>query len=277
MHVTHLADQIIATRFVLGPAIPPKGSAGTSFVRLACLAADMSNGVIQQSPRVLVLQHGPDIPPGHLGTALTEAGREMVVVALDAGEQIPDGDWAGVASLGGVMGAHDEEAHPWLADEKRFLAGAVEAGTPTLGICLGAQLLADALGGRAYRSDGDPEIGIVTATLTEEGRADPVTAGLTGAVPTRHFDTFDLPPGAVLLAASDRFPHVFRWGSAVAIQSHLEADPSIVAGWMENLAAAEQLEEAGVDPAVFMEEIRSAATETAEMAARVFGAWVGSL
>jgi len=51
MHVTHLADQIIATRFVLGPAIPPKGSDGTSFVRLACLAADLSNGIIQQSPR----------------------------------------------------------------------------------------------------------------------------------------------------------------------------------------------------------------------------------
>jgi len=51
MHVTHLDDQVIATRFVLGPAIPPKGSAGASFVRLACLAADLSNGIIQQTPR----------------------------------------------------------------------------------------------------------------------------------------------------------------------------------------------------------------------------------
>ena len=55
MHVTHLADRVIATRFVLGPAIPAQGSAGTSFVRLTCLAADLSNGVIQQSPRRLLI------------------------------------------------------------------------------------------------------------------------------------------------------------------------------------------------------------------------------
>lgn len=226
---------------------------------------------------VLVLQHGASIPPGLLGVALAEAGFALEIVALDEGQTIPAGQWIGVVSLGGVMGAYDEVDHPWLRTEKEFLADTVAAGVPTLGICLGAQLLADALGGRAFRSQTGPEIGMVEADLTGEGKTDPVVGGLTGVVPTWHFDTFDLPPGATLLASSDRFPIAFRYGSAIGIQSHPEADPAIVEEWMADPAAADQLVEAGVDAADFMAAIVDGAAETAAVAKRVFGAWAATL
>jgi len=228
--------------------------------------------------RVLILQHGADIPPGHLGDVLTESGFEMEIIAVDEGDQIPSGgEWAGVVSLGGVMGAHEEQEHPWLVAEKQFLAAAVADGVPTLGICLGAQILADALGGRVHRSGRGPEIGMVTASLTDAGAADPVISGLGGAVPTWHSDTFDAPPGATLLAASDRFPHAFRYGSAVAIQSHPEATPAIVAGWIAHPSATAELEGAGIDPAILASEIEAHAGETAAVARGVFGAWASTL
>jgi GMP synthase-like glutamine amidotransferase len=226
---------------------------------------------------VLILQHDADIPPGHLGTALDEAGLAMEIAALDEGEPIPEGEWVGVVSLGGVMGPYEEAAYPWLRTEKDFLARVVAEGVPTLGICLGAQLLADALGGRAFRSETGPEIGMIEAALTPAGENDPVVAGLTGAVVAWHSDTFDLPPVATLLASSERFPHAFRCGSAVGIQSHPEADPAIVAGWMAHPTAPEQLEKAGVDRATLAAEVEEGAAGIAAIARSVFGAWAASL
>jgi len=228
--------------------------------------------------RVLVFQHGAGIHSGRLGQVLTEAGIEMEVIALDEGDPIPvGGDWAGVVSLGGAMGAFEEEKYPWLIAEKQFLAAAVSDGVPILGICLGAQMLADALGGRSRNSDRGHEVGVVAVSLTEEGAEDPVICGLGGALPSWHFNTFDLPPGATLLATSDRFPHAFRSGTAVAIQAHPEATPAMVAGWIAHPAAAAQLEGAGIDAAALAADIEANADEAALVARRVFGAWAAAL
>ena len=78
-----------------------------------------------------------------------------------------------------------------------------------MGICLGCQILAAALGGRAYPGNGR-EVGVVRLDLTAEGRADPVVRHLDGPVAVSHADTWDLPPGATLLAASGRYRHAFR-------------------------------------------------------------------
>lgn len=227
---------------------------------------------------VLVFRHGPRIPPGHLGRVLAEAGLSTVVLAIDEGAPMPTHmDWSGVVSLGGEMGVYQEDDHPWLADEKRFLAAAVAAGIPTLGICLGSQMIAEALGGRAYRGDRGVEVGVMTLDLTAAGRSDPVVSQLDGPVPVWHGDTFDLPPGAALLAFSDLYPQAFRVGSAVGLQPHPEATPEIIAGWMRIPAARRQLEDNAVDRSAFIGSVREAEPFTTDVAERLFGAWAAEL
>ncbi|NNC92507.1 MAG: type 1 glutamine amidotransferase, partial [Acidimicrobiia bacterium] len=162
--------------------------------------------------QVLVLQHSEIAGPGWLADALMEAGIEFEVINLSAGMQVPDTTtWKGVAVLGGRMGAYEEDEYPFLADEKRLLAALVEEDVPVLGICLGAQLLADACGGRTYKAP-DTEAGLHALMLTDAGEADPVLETITDRVVVSHGDTFHLPPDAVLLASSDRYQHAFRVG-----------------------------------------------------------------
>ena len=153
----------------------------------------------------------------------------------------------------------------------------VESDVPVLGICLGAQLLADALGGRAYPAPTGAEIGMVASHPTSAGENDPVARALAVPLPTWHGDTFDLPPDSVLIAESDRFPHAYRAGSALAIQSHPEATPYIVTRWTTDPRALVQLEEAGIDPAALCAEVLAGAEVTERAARRVFGAWAAGL
>lgn len=222
---------------------------------------------------LLVLQHNRLVPAGLFGEAAAAAGAPVAVVDLEAGDPVPaSGRWSGIVSLGGFMGAYEEDAYPWLAAEKRLLADAVAAGTPVLGICLGCQILADALGGRAHLAPA-VEAGPMRLRLTVEGAADPVLRHLSAVVPVWHRDTWDLPPGARLLAESDRYPHAFRLGTAVGIQAHPEATVAIVAGWMA-AGGVDELRGAGVDPDGFLEAVAAGETEQRTMAAGLFGAWL---
>jgi GMP synthase (glutamine-hydrolysing) len=144
------------------------------------------------------------------------------------GEPLPDPDdpdRAGIICLGGPMSAYQEPTHPFLADEKRQLRRAVQRGIPVLGICLGAQLLAEALGGRA-RGGPELECGAVDVALTAAGHRDPVLRGLAGPFFSFHSDTFDPPPGAHVLATTERYLQAFRSGSAVGLQFHPEITPN---------------------------------------------------
>ncbi len=225
---------------------------------------------------VLVLRHGPDVPAGYLGDALDAAGVPVATAALDSGAEVPDHvDWSGVVSLGGEMGAYDEGRYPFLAAEKSFLRKAADAGVPVLGICLGCQLLADALGGRAFRAPVI-ELGYFPVRLTAAGETDPVVSCLTGPTLVWHQDTWELPPGAELLAESDRYPQAFRLGEVVGIQPHPEASPDITRRW----AATEGLDHfahAGVAKDQLLASHESHRAEGEATAARLFGAWVESL
>lgn len=185
--------------------------------------------------RFLVLQHIACEHPGVFADFLRERRIETHTAELEAGDSIPDpAEFDALLVFGGPMGVYEGERYPWLGPEIDAIGRAVARGVPTLGVCLGAQLLAAALGARVYPASA-PEIGILEVELTPEGARDPLFAGF----PRRHRvfqwhgDTFDLPEGALWLARSEVCPHqAFRHGErAYGLQYHVEVTPEMVAEW----------------------------------------------
>ena len=185
--------------------------------------------------RLLVVQHEPSSPPGLVAAAAAATGVELQVVEAP-GEPVPAAlDGAdGLVVLGGAMDFDETDTYPHLARTMELLADAAARSAPALGICLGAQLAAAALGGRAYPGPAGEEIGWTKVELTDAGRADPVVGALQEPAELFewHHDTFDPPPGATLLAGGAVYPtQAFRLGSVVAVQFHPEVDGPLLAGW----------------------------------------------
>jgi GMP synthase (glutamine-hydrolysing) len=140
----------------------------------------------------------------------------------------------GLVVLGGEMDADQTGDFPHLLATMDLLRDAADRQVPALGICLGAQLAAAALGGRAYPGPAGEELGWNKVELTGAGRADPGTGALTEPAELFewHHDTFDPPPGATVLAGGAVYPsQAFRLGSVVAVQFHPEVDGPLLAGW----------------------------------------------
>ncbi len=197
----------------------------------------------------VVLQHADHEGPGSIAAALEEAEIPFEVVRPDRDHAVPLPDEVGgVVALGGPMTAADDTI-AWLADERALLAGVVATGSPVLGVCLGAQQLAMALGAdlAVGREDAEGEVGLTSVVLTPAGRLDPVLGPEYGGLADPsvacvqwHRDTFTLPEGAAHLAASRRFPHqVFRVGPRVyGFQFHVEIDGPLVDRWRRPLRRA---------------------------------------
>jgi GMP synthase (glutamine-hydrolysing) len=174
--------------------------------------------------------------------------------------------------LGGPMNVDEQDRHPHLAVEAELLREAVARDLPVLGICLGAQLLAHALGAHVGRNPVK-EHGWYPLALTDAGRADPVLAQWAGhQVCQWHGDTFELPPGAELLATGDTCRHqAFRVGRAYGVQFHPEVDARILDRWLE--VYRDDL------PAGASQRIRLAARsqlpQAMAAAERLFSAWLG--
>ncbi len=191
------------------------------------------------APRVLVVQHELEAPVGLVGRWLQDAGVDLDIRHPFAGDEVPataDG-YDGLVVLGGGVGAHDDHDAPWLPTTRALLAASAADGTPTWGICLGGQLLAAATGGRVARGEV-AEAGVCEVRPTPEAAEDRLLATLPASAPVAqwHRDGIaELPPGAVLLATSDRYRHqAFRLGArAWGVQFHPEVDASIVAPWSE--------------------------------------------
>jgi GMP synthase (glutamine-hydrolysing) len=187
------------------------------------------------SARLLVVQHEPDATPGLLAVAARAAGVELEVVEAP-GQPVPVelGDAAGLVVLGGEMDADEIDAYPHLERTMALLRDAAGRGAPALGICLGAQLAAAALGGRAHPGPAGEELGWTKLELTGAGRADPVLGvlGEPAEVFEWHHDTFEPPPGATQLARGPRYEQqAFRLGSVVGVQFHPEVDGPLLAAW----------------------------------------------
>ena len=196
--------------------------------------------------RVLVLQHIACEPPGVYEDVLHASGAELVRVEVDEGERLPElSGFDGIVAMGGPMSVNDEVEQPWLVAEKRLIGSAVQGGVPFWGVCLGVQLLASSLGAAVYPGAA-AEVGLLPVFLTEAARTDPVFAGLPAELLTLqwHGETFDLPVGAVLLAASPLCPNqAFRVGpSAYGVQFHLEVSPELAREWAAVPAYRESLE-----------------------------------
>jgi GMP synthase (glutamine-hydrolysing) len=224
---------------------------------------------------IIVLRNDAGVPPGYLAEAFEPREMPWHLIRLDGGEPLPEiEEVGGVVALGGLMGAYDVVAYPYLEGEKQFLADCVAADVPVLGICLGAQLLADALGGRAYLAD-TPEATFASIELTAEGEVDAVTAALSGRTVLRlHQDTWDLPPGGTVLAEGGGFQQAFRFGSALGIQPHPEADPEIVAAWLALDGTRRLAHRAGTDPDELMRAVAASTAEGEETANAFFDAWL---
>ena len=199
--------------------------------------------------RVLVFQHIAVEHPGVFRDFLAADGHDWQAVELDAGEALPTlGGFDVLWVMGGPMDTWQEDEYPWLVEEKAAIREAVlERKMPFLGVCLGAQLLADALGGEVAPM-ASPEVGIMEVTLTADGTGDPLFDGFASNVRCLQWHSYEVsvpPSGARVLCESAACGvQAFAVGErAYGIQYHVEQTPRTVPEWGEVPLYRESLEE----------------------------------
>jgi len=226
--------------------------------------------------RALVLQHAPPETPGAVLEVLHVRGVDVTTVRTFEGARVPktmDG-YDALVVMGGPMSAYETSKHPHLVDEIALLDDAVRRDFAVLGICLGSQLLAAALGARVHAS-GSKEIGWHPITLLDSALDDPMWNGVPRSFPAFHWhgDVFDLPKDAVPLASSEKTPlQAFRHGRAVyGFLCHLEVDETIVKGMIASFG--NELRDEKIDPTSLLEATKQHASALHKTAMRVFSAW----
>ena len=225
-------------------------------------------------PRVIVIQHVGVEGLGRLAPALARAGLDVELVAPDAPlADLVLGDARGLVVLGGPMGVDEVDAYPRLRDELRLLADALRTDVPVLGICLGSQLLAHALGAPVTRGPAR-ELGWFEVSTEPGADDDPLFA----ALPARfgalhcHGDVFELSAGATPLARTALTAHqAFRHGRAWGVLFHLEIDEPQLRAMA--ITFADELRGEGLDPDALVEDVLRHDPEAAAQARTLFDAW----
>lgn len=231
-----------------------------------------------RTPRTAVaVRHVPFEDLGILAPLLAERGYEITL--LDAGIDELDAHTVSGADLlivlGGPIGVYDDDRYPFLRSSKAAVAARLDSGGATLGVCLGAQLLAESLGA-AVRPTGAVEIGFGPLTLTPEGR-ESVLAPLDGE-PVLHWhgDEFAIPAGAQSLAHTPGVPHqAFAVGRTLGLQFHLEADHRAIERWL--IGHAHELNHHGIDPRGIREQARTLGPRLETLATRVLTDWLDAV
>lgn len=209
--------------------------------------------------RVLAIVNEQEAGPGVFGDAARDAGHELVEWDAYEGTPAPElNGYGAVMVLGGAMNVDDEEKHPWLRGEKRLIGELAESGTPMIGSCLGAQLVAEVLGGSAARAS-HPEIGWHDVEMTPDAADDPVFS----ALPPR-FEAFQwhsyaaIPPqGAATLALSPVSVQAYRIGDRIwGAQFHAEVAESDAEIWIRDPASYPEALRDEYDPDAMLAEMR---------------------
>ena len=190
--------------------------------------------------RIHYLQHMPFEDLGNIAPWAIGRGHTLGRTLLHAGESLPaadDFDW--LIILGGVMNIYEQDRHPWLVAEKEFIAQAIAGGKIVLGVCLGAQLISDVLGGEVRRN-AEREIGWFPVSLTPEQKGSSFFHGFPERFTPFHWhgDRFSIPPGAVHLAGSEACDNqAFQFGDRVlGMQFHLDYTPEGIETMIRNCA-----------------------------------------
>ncbi len=197
------------------------------------------------------MQHEPSVPPGVVEDVLTSSAVEHVVLEAWREPTWPAAsDVAALVVLGGTMNVDELSRYPFLRSSRDLLSDALERGVPTMGVCLGSQMMSRVLGGDVYRAE--PRNALFSGLeVGADAFADPVIAPFASGEPVLQFheDTFTLPPGATPLArsAGTGLLQAFRYGDrAYAFQFHFEVDEDTLRGWCRNIGDTAMKEEWGV-------------------------------
>ena len=231
--------------------------------------------------KLLVFQHVPLEPLGTLNRQFKDAGFRIRYINFDRtpSPSVDPSRYHGLVVLGGPMAADQVERYPHLAHEMDIIRRAADLGMPVLGICLGAQLIAAAFGGKTLRRAA-PEFGWVEVRPTPAGRDDPLIGRFSASesVYQWHSDTFTLPHEAVHLAESDRCRYqAFRlYDHVYGFQFHLEADADLIRRWITAPGHVELLARHGLRPddAGTMELCRKLLPRANELGREVFGEFI---
>jgi len=223
--------------------------------------------------RIAVLQHEAATGLGAFAGALSDLGVECETLETTGGAALPDpAGFAGAIALGGSLGAND----PSLGEARRWIRNAVLCDVPFLGICLGAQLMARALGG-SVEPGHRPEVGVHDLFMTDAARHDPLFAGLPRRLQVFgwHEDSFTPPRQALPLAGSIAYANqAFRWGAtAYGLQFHVEVRPDDLRRWAHVPAYMRLLEAVGCDWNALADALRAATPALDEVAHTLIERW----
>jgi GMP synthase-like glutamine amidotransferase len=226
----------------------------------------VTNASEQSDPlRALVVQHERSTPGGYVSEWIEERGAAQDVLHIYEDErEVSPSEYDLVVTLGSASAAYDE-AVPWLDRELRLLCSAADDDVPVLGICFGGQILARALGGRAFRNQR-AEIG------WRRIRSNDHELVPEGPWFQWHFDAFTVPPGSRLIAENDIGPQAYVAGRCLGLQFHPEVTAEIMREWATS--DREELAREGVDPSALVEETSRRERESRDAALRLFDSFL---